>query len=302
MFSRSLRLLFAAAAIAPLVAGCDIRVDDGRMSLGVSRGRASDEWTRTYTVSKGGRFEVSNENGAIEVRGTKGADVTVKAFREVSDRSDEAARERLKKLQMREDVAPDRVQVRAETDESAPFGFNRGVTIRYEVEVPAGLAVTFKTQNGAVRINDFDGRITAGTTNGTVTGRGVSGTVQASTVNGSVQMELAEVTGDIRLTTVNGAVRLELPTTVDAELDATTVNGGVSVDDKFGLANVSGNHRGFGPTTNISGRLNKGGPHVSLQTTNGGVRVAPRGSGTIEDDGPAERGRRGRRGRPPGEF
>jgi len=310
MPTRPLRLLFAAVALAPLLAACDIRVNEGGgVSVGVSRGRASDEWTRTYTVAKGGRFEIANENGPIEVHGTAGPQITVKAYREVSDRSDDEARARLTKLEMREEVTPDRVQVRAETGETGSFGRNRGVTIRYEVQVPAGLTVGFKTQNGAVRVTGVDGRITAGTTNGTVTGRGVSGAVQASTVNGSVQMDLAGVSGDVRLTTVNGAIRLELPATVDADLDATTVNGGVSVDDKLGLANVSGNRSGFGPTTNISGRLNKGGAKVSLQTTNGGVRVAPRGSVGFEDDDErgergerAARGRIGRRGRPPGEF
>jgi hypothetical protein len=254
-------------------------------------------------VSKGGRFEIANENGAIEVRGTTGAQVTVKAFREITDHSDEQARERLTKLEMREDVAPDRVSLRADSGESSGFSFDHGVSVRYEVELPPGLTAAFKTQNGAVRLNGLDGKITAGVTNGTVTGRDVSGSVQASSVNGSVQMDLAAVNGDVRLTTVNGSVRLEIAPTVDVDLDAATVNGGVSVDDRLGLANVSSNHRGFGPTTNISGRLNKGGSHISLQTTNGGVRVAPRGSGDANDgsDEPRRRGR-GRRGQPAGEL
>ena len=100
---------------------------------------------------------------------------------------------------------------------------------------------------------------------------------------------------------VNGAVRLEIPSTLDVDLDATTVNGGVSVDERLGLANVSSNRGGFGPTTNISGRLNKGGPHVTLQTTNGGIRVAPRGSGDADEE-PGRPGRRGRRGPTPAEF
>jgi hypothetical protein len=297
------RLLFAVLALAPLAAGCDIRVnDEGKVSLGVSRGRASDEWTRTYTVSKGGRFEISNENGPIEVRGSSGSRVVVKAFREVSDRSDEEARERLRNLKMREDVAPDRVLVRAETGEST-FGFGRGVNVRYEVEVPAGLTVAFKTMNGTVRVEEVDGNITAGTTNGQVSGRGLSGSVQASTVNGSVQMELASVTDDVRLMTVNGAIRLEIPSTIDADLEAGTVNGGVSVDDRLNLADVNRSRNGFGPTTNMSGRLNKGGPRVSLQTTNGGVRVSLRGApgGDDDDDERGER-RRERRGRVPGQF
>ena len=283
MATRLFRALFVAVAVGalPLLAGCDIRVNEGGgLSLGVSRGRASDEWTRTYTVGKAGRFEIANENGAIEVRGTTGPQITVKAFREVTANSDEEARERLQKLEMREEVAPDRVSVRAETNEPGAFGFNRGVSVRYEVELPPGLTVAFKTQNGAVRLNDLEGKITAGVTNGTVTGREVSGSVLATSVNGSVQMDLAAVSGDVRLT---------------------TVNGGVSVDERLGLANVSSNRGGFGPTTNISGRLNKGGPHVTLQTTNGGIRVAPRGSGDADEE-PGRPGRRGRRGPTPAEF
>jgi hypothetical protein len=308
MATRRFRLFFAALALAPLVTGCDIRVnDEGKVSLGVSRGRASDEWTRSYTVAKGGRFEIANENGAIEVRGGTGPQVTLKAFREITDSSDEEARERLRNLKMREEVTPDRVLVRAESGEAAGFKFNRGVNVRYEVEVPAGLTVIFKTMNGQVRVEDVDGKVTAGTTNGQVSGRGLSGSVQASTVNGSVQMELASVSDDVRLTTVNGAIRLELPNTVDVDLDATTVNGGVSVDERLNLAGVNSNRSGFGPTTSISGRLNKGGPHVSLQTTNGGVRVSLRGGGRDDDDdddrdGDDRRERRGRRGRVPGQF
>ena len=57
------RLLFAGLAMVALLSGCDIKVDDGKVSLGVSRGRASDDWVRSYTLPKGGRFEVANENG-----------------------------------------------------------------------------------------------------------------------------------------------------------------------------------------------------------------------------------------------
>src|SRR6185503_8618655 len=99
------------------------------------------------------------------------------------------------------------------------------------------------------------------------------------------------------LTTVNGAVRLEVPPTVNADLDAATVNGGVSVDDKLGLAEVSRDRGSFGPATSIRGRLNKGGPRVTLQTTNGGVRVAARGSAGDDRDGEPERRRLRGRGR-----
>jgi len=274
------RRLFAAAAAVimavTLLAGCDIKVDEGKLSVGVSRGRATDQWTRAYTVSGNGRVEIINENGSIEARRATGSEVTVKAFREVSDSSDEKASARLQSLKMREDVSADHVSIQAETGESMPFGLRRGVSLRYEVGLPPGLSVTLRTQNGTVRLDRVDGQITAASTNGIVAGQSLSGSVQASTVNGSVQMDIVALTGDVRLSTVNGAVRLELPKDIDADLEATTVNGGVSVDSALGLSE-SESRSGFGPKTHISGRLNKGGPRVSLQTTNGGVRVTLRG-------------------------
>jgi len=147
------RLFFAGLAAVALLPGCDIKVDDGKVSLGVSRGRASDEWVRSYTLAKGGRFEIANENGQIDVKGTQGGDVKVKAFREVTSNSDEDAQRRLKELKMREDVTADRVFIQAETG-ADHLGFGRGVGVRYEVEVPAGLTVTVKTMNGGVRLDD----------------------------------------------------------------------------------------------------------------------------------------------------
>ena len=294
MARSSFRLLFAGLAVAALLQGCDIKVDDGKVSLGVSRGRASDEWVRSYTLAKGGRFEIANENGQIDVRGTPGSAVKVTAIRELTSNSDEDAQQRLKNLEMREDVSSDRVFIQAQTGGMDHLGFGKGLGIHYQVEVPAGLTITLKTMNGGVRLDDVAGKISAATTNGNVSGAAVSGELQGSTVNGSVSMALDDVSGDVRLTTVNGAIRLEVPPTANADLDAATVDGGVSVDDKLGLAEVSRDRGSFGPATSIRGRLNKGGPRVSLQTTNGGVRVSAPGGGGDGD----ERGRRGgRRGR-----
>src|SRR5947207_13827625 len=115
MAPKSFRLLFAGLAVSALLQGCDIKVDDGKVSLGVSRGRASDEWSRSYTLAKGGRFEIANENGQIDVRGTSGSEVKVKAIREITSNSDENAQQRLKDLKMREDVSSDRVFIQAQT-------------------------------------------------------------------------------------------------------------------------------------------------------------------------------------------
>ena len=70
---------------------------------------------------------------------------------------------------------------------------------------------------------------------------------------------------------------------INAELEAAAVNGGVSTQDGLPLtADDRTNKR-------VTGRLNKGGPRISVQTTNGGVRVG------VTGDFARGRGLRGRR-------
>ena len=56
--------------------------------------------------------------------------------------------------------------------------------------MPPGLATSFRTENGAVRLENIQGRITVASTNGPVVGRGLSGSVDASTVNGGIEIGL----------------------------------------------------------------------------------------------------------------
>ncbi len=265
------------------MAACDVRVGEGGLSLGIAHGRASDEWTRTYTLSPGGRLEIVNVNGSIQVDPATGTQVEIQARREVRTGSDETARVALQNMQMNEEVTPERVKVegRLEGERSSRFGRGSGLVIEYKVKIPAGLSASFKTENGTVRMDNIEGRLVATTTNGGVNGRGLSGSVDAATVNGGIQMDMASVTGDVNIVTVNGGVRLELPTDVKAELQAGAVNGGVSVDDRLpftgGERNSSGGFPGGGPK-HLNGTLNGGGPKISVQTTNGGVRVSARAS------------------------
>ena len=153
-------------------------------------------------------------------------------------------------------------------------GFRRPqLTVKYEVRIPPGLNILLKTQNGEVRLENIQGvRIEVASTNGGITGRGVSGAVEASTVNGGIQMDLEAVTGDTRMVTVNGGVMLSVAPGVNADLEATVVNGGVLVQDGLSL---TGDERS---RQRVAGRIGSGGPRLVVQTTNGGVRVGPRGA------------------------
>ena len=245
-------------------AACDISVNDSGRSVGVARGKATDEWTRTYSIGQGGRLEIENVNGVVDASPADGSEVQVRAERSVKASTDEAARELLASIELREEVSPERVRI-VTTAPRQRFG-RSSYEVRYHVRVPKGLAVRFETVNGAVRLRNLDGQVTASTTNGSVEGHGLSGPVTASTTNGGVQMEMAAVTGEVDLETTNGGIRLQLPPDAKANLEASCTNGGIRVSD---LA-VQGEQT----RRRVSGTINGGGPRVAAETVNGGIRIS----------------------------
>lgn len=265
-------------ALALASAACDIKVDEKGVSLDISEGRATDVWTRTYTIAKDGRVELENANGDIQVVPSAGAQVEIRGERRVQARSDEAAAEILAGLKVEEQVTAGLVRVAA--PRGGRSGFLENVRVDYRISVPPGTATTVRTQNGAVRLENVEGQVRAFSTTGSIEGRRLAGTLEASTVNGGITAEFAKVTGEVRLSTVNGGIRVELPADIDAMLDASTVNGGIRLDQRLTLAGGDRDRK------RVSGRLNDGGPAISIQTTNGGIRLGVQGSGepvTIEE-------------------
>jgi len=264
-----IRLPFGLAVILGAAAGaaCDIRVSDkGGVSVDVNEGgRAEDTWTRSYTVTPGGRFELDVRFSSIEILPAAGKDIDVVATRKARGRSDEAARDLLKQFQMKEEIAPDRVRLEPSRPEGAQFF---GVQIEYQVKVPPGLQVVVKNEYGSVKLDNVQGRFDLSVTNGRLSGKSVSGGLQAHTINGQVIMQMTAVTDDIRITTVNGAAVLGLPPNLNATVEATTINGGITVRDSLPLVTSTKEPQ------RLSGRLGTGkGPRIELQTTNGGVRL-----------------------------
>ena len=262
-----------ALCLALALTACDVKVGEKGVSVDFAVGKATDEWTRTYDLSPGGRLEIVNVNGSIHASRSTGTRVEVRATREARAGSDEASRERLQKTEMREEVAPDRVAIEARTGQGdGGFGGPR-VTIQWDVRIPPGLTVLLKTENGEVRMENLQGDVTASATNGAVTGLGISGSMNASTVNGGIRLDLESVTRDSTMVTVNGGIRLNVGPKVSAELEAVVVNGAVSIDDALALSDAERTRQ------RVVGRIKTGGPRIVAQTTNGGVRVATSGEG-----------------------
>ncbi|MEW6320941.1 MAG: DUF4097 family beta strand repeat-containing protein [Acidobacteriota bacterium] len=266
--ARGLHQIAAVLVLGWAVAGCDIAVDGhGGLDLHFASGRAQDEWTRSYQLAPGGRFELVNVNGKIEAEAAEGGALEIKAERVARGRSDEAAKELLGQIEMREEAGADRVRVEVRTPRVS-FG---GHEVRWTLRVPRGVHVDLRTVNGGVLLTGLDGEVRARATNGGIRGRSlVAASVDASVTNGGVDVEVASLaeSGSISLESVNGGVGLALPSDAKADVNAQCVNGGISVSG-LELAVVGEQSR-----RRIEGRLNGGGGRVTLKTVNGGVRLS----------------------------
>src|SRR5687767_1218460 len=259
---------------------CDIQAGDGKFDIDFATGKATDTWSRTYTVQPGGRFELINVNGRITAEQTDGKDVVVEGRRTAKARSDEAAKEMLAKLEIREEVGGSTVRVESRPPRMSGFG---GHEIEWTVKVPKGLIVDFRTTNGGVRMNGLSGEMHAKVTNGGVKGVGlVIDTLEASVVNGGVEIELGaplDATDAVELTTVNGGVTFLLPSESKAAITARAVNGGVRASDDLKIEREDESTERES-RRRLTGTMNGGGARVNVSTTNGGVRLSRTGSST----------------------
>lgn len=256
---------FAAAvplvAVLTVSAGCDLAVSGHREEF-------QDTWTRTYTLTEGGRLDIENTNGFIDVSVGTGNAVQVSVQRVAKAASEEAAKELLSKVTMKEEITPERVHLYSERPRQG-FSMGGGVELRYTVKVPAFAQVELTNTNGRVSVADVKGAAVIGTTNGEINARNFGGTLKATTTNGGIEVELASLVSDVRLETTNGGVTVKLPADAKASLSARCTNGGIDVEG-LTVEEVEKSRR------RLEARLNGGGPRVDVETTNGGITFARR--------------------------
>lgn len=145
--------------------------------------------------------------------------------------------------------------------------------------------VDARTSGGSVRIGDTTGPVEARTSGGSITlarirgsvfartsGGGISiedatGSVDASTSGGSIRAQLSgQLTADSKLSTSGGSVTVSLAPNVAVDLDARASGGGVRTDIPITI-------QGRQEDDELQGKINGGGPRLTLRTSGGGIRV-----------------------------
>ena len=234
---------------------------------GPLKGRASDEWTRTYTLHDGGEFQVVGAVGTIEVQGGDGPTVEVKAERIGRSATDEGAKPIPARVRLVEEVSPEKVVIRNDGLGGVQIGVE--VEVNFHVTVPRGTKLRLRTAGGDITVSGVTGTVVASTTNGAITGSGLSGGIEARSTNGNITIGLTAVSmNPVELRATNGAIALTLPPTADANIDASCTNGSIEVQ---GLALE---RTGEQSERRTRGRLNAGGAPVQLSSTNGSIRIS----------------------------
>ena len=141
------------------------------------------------------------------------------------------------------------------------------VEVRFRVQVPRGVHFIGRTVNGSVEALELDSDVTLVTVNGDID-VSTSGYAEAETVNGSIEAAMGSTApGDgLSFSTVNGSISIDVPDDLDADLDASWLNGGLESELPI-LLDGRMNRR------SAQGRLGDGGPPLELATVNGSIRI-----------------------------
>ena len=230
------------------------------------------------SISAGKAIEIKGINGEIVARGTSGGEVVVTAKKHGHGDDPESVRIEVVKhddgvtiCAVYPDTRKNRPNVCAPKDEGRLNSEDNDVAVDFEIRVPAGVRFIGRTVNGGVYATGLTADARVSTVNGDVEVE-TEGRAEASTVNGGIHASMgrADWDGTVDFHTVNGNIDLELPSGINAEVRAGTVNGDIRTD--FPLV-VRGR---FGPRR-ISGTIGDGGRTLDLETVNGNISLRERG-------------------------
>ncbi|MEM1201906.1 MAG: DUF4097 family beta strand repeat-containing protein [Acidobacteriota bacterium] len=226
---------------------------------------AERQWSQSYPLGDGGRVSLSNINGNVVIEGTDGAEVVV-------DATLTGDAETVDAIEIAVDASADRVSIETVYPRTrrGSWGRKGGGSVEYRLQVPRGVELDeISLVNGSLELEGITGEVEASLVNGSLTARGLAGNAELSTVNGALEVYVDRLGGgqDLELDSVNGSIDLYLPSSADADLDASTVHGRIRND--FGIEVKKGEWVG----ASMRGQVGSGAASVSLETVNGSIEV-----------------------------
>ena len=178
--------------------------------------RAKEDFHYSYPLQSGGRLDLNNTNGSVEITGWDRNTIDVSGTKFAS------SEDRLRDVHIKVDVSGNTASIVTES----PGNFLHGsYGARYTIRVPREITLgRVQTTNGSVSAEDLQGGGHVESTNGRISMARDSGDYRIQTTNGSVQFE--ECTGIERAETTNGSINGRVR---EGAVDARSTNGSIDV-------------------------------------------------------------------------
>jgi hypothetical protein len=200
-------LLFAPLAL--FLTACD-----ENWNIGVSD-RYREDFHMSQPLASGGRLQVDNFNGSIEILGWDKDTVDISGTKFANSES------RLHEIRIEVTPSPGMVSIRT----IRPYERFGNAGARYVIHVPRKVELdSITSSNGRVNLEGLEGRARVRTSNGGVNAMSLTGSLEVQTSNGAI--EINDVNGDANLHTTNGSIRANIR---KGGLEARTSNGAVTV-------------------------------------------------------------------------
>lgn len=130
--------------------------------------------------------------------------------------------------------------------------------------------VDVETSGGSIEVDGASGNLRAHTSGGGLSLRNLHGNVDASTSGGSIDAELlAPISAPCELSTSGGGISVYVSKDFKADLDARSSGGGVHCDMPITVQGSFGEGK-------LVGKINGGGPLLTLRTSGGGIDLRQR--------------------------
>jgi DUF4097 and DUF4098 domain-containing protein YvlB len=239
------------------------------LALNISAsGQASEEFHRTVPLPSNGRLSLGNVNGNVTITGWERNEVQIDAVKKAKDQ------QKLDEAKIEVDAGSDYVRIRTRYPENHTN--NNPASVTYELHVPRTARLdSIDLVNGSLTVSQVSGDIRSSLVNGKTVVHDLAGRAELSSVNGTIDAyyRSLESVQSIELKSVNGTVRLGLPSSPNADVTVSTVNGGITTD--FPLT-VQGKFMG----RHLDGKLGNGGTRIEISNVNGSVHIGP-GEGSL---------------------
>lgn len=215
---------------------------------------------KTFPLDEAATFGIRNVSGSVTIETWDKPQAQVTIIKRGSDQERGAAQVYFKKDK-------DGLWLRT----AYPRGGNNKSDVVYQIKLPRELGnVDLNNVNGAIKLSDITAAITAQTVNGLVDLANVAGVSKAKSVNGSIKAVLKGAgSGSMEFENVNGNIDVQIMGDLDADLDAASVRGTITIDDQYGVQ-VQKQMVG----QKASGPIGAGGPPLNIKTVNGSINLA----------------------------